>query len=132
MTAQHAAGNSVDSAHPEVRREKPPAGFDAVFAPYFDGLREGRLRVQWCTECSRYQWPARSVCLECHAKGTPFASVTPYAVALVELADENVRMFAHVPEPYELSIGSRVAVDFENVTVVGYPTWRLIDDSERG
>lgn len=132
--------------------DKPPVGFDAVFAPYFDGLREGRLHVQWCPGCSRYQWPARSVCTGClgsgldwaevqdpsatvfswtvvhHARGTPFADGTPYAVALVELERENVRMFAHVPEHHGLTIGARVAIDFQNLAVTGYPTWRLLND----
>lgn len=133
-------------------KETPPAGFDAVFAPYFDGLRGRELRVQWCPDCGRHQWPARSVCLGClrgeldwlavedptgtvfswtvvhHAKGTPFASVAPYAVALVELQREGVRMFAHVREHHELTTGARVAIDFENLTVSEYPAWRLVAD----
>lgn len=149
-------GPASTGTPPEAVRDKPAAGFDAVFAPYFEGLREGRLRVQWCAECSRHQWPARSVCTGCHgselewadveeptgtvfswtvvhhAKGTPFASTSPYAVALVELERQRVRMFAHVPEHVELTIGGRVAIDFENETVTGHPTWRVLDKSEYG
>lgn len=137
----------------EVDREQPEAGFDAVFTPYFSGLREGRLRVQWCTACGRHQWPARSVCTGCHGdgvewvdvaepvgtvfswtvvhhtKGTPFASTSPYAVALVELEKEGVRMYAHIPEHVDLAIGGRVAIDFVKETVTGYPTWRILDTS---
>lgn len=147
---------SAGTTPPETRGERPPAGFDAVFAPYFDGLRERRLRVQWCEKCSRHRWPARSVCTGCldsglewvdieepvgsvfswtvvhHSKGTPFASRSPYAVALVELERQRVRMFAHVPEHVELTIGGRVAIDFDNETVTGHPTWRVLDKSEYG
>lgn len=146
----------VEPAPAEAVRDKPAAGFDAVFEPYFEGLRQGRLRVQWCSACRRHQWPARSVCTGClgsdldwadveepagtvfswtvvhHAKGTPFASAAPYAVALVELEEQRVRMFAHVPEHVELTIGGRVAIDFENETVTGYPTWRVVDKTEYG
>lgn len=136
--------------------QQEAAGFDAVFAPYFAGLREGRLRVQWCPRCQRHQWPARSVCLGClgaglewadvedptgtvfswtvvhHAKGTPFASTAPYAVALVELEREKVRMFAHVPEHFELTIGARIGIDFDKRTADDYPTWRVLGDSDYG
>lgn len=156
MTAQQSGGAAAELTRAEAARDEPAVGFDAVFAAYVDGLRDGRLKVQWCAECRRYQWPARSVCLGCHsgalewtevdeptgtvfswtvvhhAKGTPFAPVAPYAIALVELEREGVRMFAHVSEHHELSIGSRVTIDFENVTVAGYPTWHLLDDLERG
>lgn len=157
MTASQRPGGSAAAPTPAAStQEKPAVGFDAVFAHYFDGLREGRLRVQWCSRCSRHQWPARSVCLGCHrseldwvdvdeptgtvfswtvvhhAKGTPFASVAPYAVALVELEREGVRMFAHVREHHELTTGALVAIDFENPTVTGYPTWRLVADPDRG
>lgn len=138
------------------RTDRPAAGFDAVFDPYFEGLREGRLRVQWCAQCLRHQWPARSICTGClgaelewvdvespsgtvfswtvvhHAKGTPFAPTAPYAVALVELEKEQVRMFAHVPDHFELTIGGRVAIDFENLTVTDHPTWRVLGDSDYG
>ncbi|HHX47907.1 MAG TPA: hypothetical protein GX718_11145 [Brevibacterium sp.] len=140
----------------DKRSAAPEAGFDAVFAPFHDGLREGRLRVQWCATCRRHQWPARSVCTGCHgtgiewadvdepigsvfswtvvhhAKGTPFAADAPYAVALVELEREQVRMFAHVPEPQTLSIGARATIDFHAPTASGHPSWRVLHDPASG
>lgn len=153
MTAVDRTGSATaEPALGEPVTESPPAGFDSVFAPYYAGLREGELRVQWCADCERHQWPARSVCLGClngaldwvavedptgtvfswtvvhHAKGTPFASAVPYAVALVELERERIRMFAHVREYHELATGARVAIDFGDLTVSGYPTWSPVAD----
>lgn len=88
---------------------------DSDSAPFWEGCREHRLRIQHCSACGTPRFPARRHCAECGSdasnwadvsgKGTVyswivvnhpvprevFASEVPYVVALVEL-DEGVRM----------------------------------------
>lgn len=40
---------------------------DGVSAPYWNGLREGRLLVQRCTHCGTWQFGPEWICHRCHA-----------------------------------------------------------------
>jgi uncharacterized OB-fold protein len=107
----------------------------ALSQPYWDGCREGVLRLQRCADCSRFQFYPRTVC--CHCGGSQLhwqaacgrgvlASFTtvergisasypaPYVVALVDL-EEGPRMMSQIidPVPARLRIGAPVEVAFE-------------------
>jgi uncharacterized OB-fold protein len=128
------------NARPD-RPEKPrpaPAP-DPESAPFWVGTLEGRLVVQRCTACGRYQHPPRSFCTTCRApvepaevsgRGTvysrtvirqnlarPFRDLVPYVVAIVEL-DEGPRLMTNVVgcDPDAVGIGDRVRVRFERVS----------------
>lgn len=103
--------------------------------PYFDACNEGRLLIQQCNACLRWQFYPRQVCSHCgggdliwrQATGTGcVASFTvvrraiskayeaPYVIVLVDL-DEGVRMMSQLRNVNVESvfIGQRVEVAFE-------------------
>ncbi len=109
---------------------------DADSQPFWDGAREGRLRIQRCPDCGRHVFYPRAICPVCmsdrlewvtasgsgvvysftivhRAAPAGFADDVPYAVGLVDL-DEGVRMMARLdieaPE-----IGQQVAVAFRDL-----------------
>ena len=118
---------------------KPVPLPDEISAPFFDGARDGKLMLQHCTACERWSFPVRERCPNCfaaklewrHASGRGslytftsmhqvmnpgFASVTPYNIAQVDLA-EGVRMTSNVVGIGNdaLRIGMPLQVVFEDV-----------------
>ena len=118
-----------------------PASFLAIDSdsrPYWEGLKQGELRIQRCTACSRYVFYPRSLCPYCHsdqlswevASGRgeiytytvahqgfgAFAAEVPFIVALVEL-EEGVRLMSRIIDaPREqVTVGAAVIVTFEPV-----------------
>ena len=117
---------------PEPLRPLP----DAFSAAYWDAAREGRLLIQRCTRCRRYQFYPRQHCAVCLAadpewvtasgRGTlhsftvvhrtpnaQFADLTPYVLALVDL-DEGVRITTALVDVgnREFRCGARVRIVF--------------------
>ncbi|MCE2466342.1 MAG: Zn-ribbon domain-containing OB-fold protein [Dehalococcoidia bacterium] len=107
---------------------------------FWEACRQGKLLVQKCPSCDKFQWYPRGICANCWAtevewvessgKGTiwtftltsqnrtpGFADDVPYVVALVEL-EEGVRMFCNIVEcpPRDVSIGMPVEVTFVRAT----------------
>ena len=106
---------------------------------FWDGAREGELRLQRCDDCSKVYFPARPFCPACSSKavswfkasgrGRLFSYVinhrappgfeAPYAIAVVEL-EEGPRMMTNIvdcaqtPEALELDMPLEVA--FEKAT----------------
>jgi uncharacterized protein len=95
----------------------PPRPDDV--APFFEGLREGRLTLRRCEGCGRTRGAAAPVCPhcgnghwswhECSGRGSvrswvryqrgflePFAQLVPYVVACVELDDGGARLFGRL------------------------------------
>jgi uncharacterized OB-fold protein len=115
----------------------PHETFDAL--PYWEGCRAGKLVIQRCRDCAAYQFYPRDLCITCgsaqvefvevsgraivhaysicHKPLSPrFADLTPYVVALVDLA-EGPRMMTNIvgcPES-ELHIGMAVQVAFQHL-----------------
>lgn len=108
-------------------------------APFWDGCREGELRIQRCAGCGAYRHPPRPMCRRCGSqerewvpasgRGTVYSYVVahqavhpalegrvPHAVVLVEL-EEGVLMTTNVVDcpPDEIEIGMPVAVTFERI-----------------
>lgn len=119
--------------------ERPGAPRDAYNGPFWDGLRERRLRMPRCVACGHIQYPMGPVCSACtgsafawvelsgrgqvwgfavyhHAFHPAFAGELPYNVALVEL-DEGPTVPSNLVEIRNDAIrsGMRVEAVFEEV-----------------
>lgn len=106
-------------------------GLDDEARPFFEGLREGEVRLPWCDACDSGIWPPRTRCPRCYraagehralsGRGTvhtfsvvhrgegEFAGRDPYVYAYVEL-DEGVTIPANVvgPGALQVAVGDRV------------------------
>jgi uncharacterized OB-fold protein len=112
---------------------------DAFSTAYWDAARDGRLLIQRCTKCRRYQFYPRRHCTACltadpewvaasgrgtlysytvvHRTPNPqFAALTPYVLALVDLA-EGVRITASLVdiEDRPVRCGDPVRIVFRSV-----------------
>jgi uncharacterized OB-fold protein len=107
--------------------------------PFWDGVRQGKLLVQYCTEAKKFQYYPRPVSIytgrrtlewrEVSGKGSIYAFTVvripgpglegrlPLCVVTVEL-DEGVRMIANVLDcaPEDLAIGKRVKLAWDRLT----------------
>lgn len=130
--------------------ERPLPLPDQVSAFFWDGAREGRLLIQRCSACTRYQYPPDVVCTFCQsprvepaavsARGTlysysvvdrafnqGFVNALPYVLALVELDEQSgLRMIANIVEAgsVPLEIGMPLEVTFEDRGEVVMPQFR--------
>ena len=113
---------------------------DGISAPYWTGLREGRLLVQRCTHCGAWQFAPECICHACHAFDPAWVEVPPqgriyswervwhpvhpalkdrcpYLAVLVELPQAgNVRMVGNLlgDALQEVRIGATVEGVFEH------------------
>lgn len=55
----------------------PAADREGLSAPYWQGLREGRLRVQRCAACGTWQFGPEWICHRCHAFDPAWVDVEP-------------------------------------------------------
>ena len=119
---------------------KPTPDPTADTAPYWDGMKQGKLLLQTCAECGKARHYPRPVCPHCYAmehrwreaKGSGtihswtishhafhpgFKPELPYILLTVDLA-EGVRMQAQARgiEAAELKVGMPVKVAFEVAT----------------
>lgn len=108
--------------------------------PFWEGCREGVLRLQRCGACGRLRYPISTVCPHCvsgeatweamsgrgsvysfavfrHAYNEAWRERVPYSVALVEL-EEGPTMLSNVAgiAPENVSVGQAVTAVFEAVT----------------
>lgn len=108
--------------------------------PYWEGLHQGKLRLQACNDCGKVRHYPRPVCPYCHSmavkwvdsKGTGqvhswtvahhafhpgFKGELPYTLVTVEL-DEGVRVQAQLrgTEASALKLGLSVKIAFEIAT----------------
>ena len=109
---------------------------NTVTQPYWDGVEQGKLMLQYCPACGVYQYYARPLCAKCHtaepdwreASGNgvlysysvvsrgpspAFQAIVPYVTAIVEL-EEGPRMFTNIvdADPESLRVGEPVSVVF--------------------
>jgi uncharacterized OB-fold protein len=118
---------------------KPLPEPTSVSRPFWDGLRERRIRLQRCDACGRLQFYPRPSCHWCGAadltwtdvdgRGTiysftvihrapyaAFADDVPYVYAVVEL-DPDVRVVTNIvteSDPEDLRIGDPVVARFDD------------------
>lgn len=122
---------------------------DPVSAPFWRGLRERAIRVQRCSACGALRYPPLAGCPEClgqtaewievrpagsvwsyavyhRALQPAFADEIPYTVVVVEL-DDGPRITARmVRGSGPITVGTRVAAVFEDVTAdVTQLKWRI-------
>lgn len=107
--------------------------------PFWDAASEGRLLIQRCNACDRWQYYPRPFCKRCWSedvewaepsgRGTiytfsivrrndlpPFGDRVPYVPAIIEL-DEGPRMMSEVvgAELDDIEVGQAVVVDFAEI-----------------
>lgn len=116
----------------------PPVNSET--APYWEGCREGELRLQRCAACAGLQFYPRLLCSHCGARDLTWVAASgngrvrsftivrravsaayeqdvPYVVALIEL-QEGPTMMSNVVgcDPEAVAIGMPVRVTFERWT----------------
>ena len=130
--------------------DKPLPTPDRDSAPYWDGVAAGELRLQRCTDCGAWRWPARAICNRCRSfaaawvkasgLGTvvswirthqlfirSFENDTPYVTVEVQLDEQDdIRLIGRLAEPLtEPKIGQRVRAEFTRDPAL--VVWRPID-----
>lgn len=127
----------------EKDAERPYPVADDLSEPFWKAANEGILKIQRCTSCRRFHFPATSVCSECAstelkyetvsgrgrvhsytetlagARHPFFASIAPYLVGLVELEEqEGLLMYTNFPEARldDMRAGAVVEVIFERLS----------------
>jgi uncharacterized OB-fold protein len=123
------------------RQGRPVPIPSSIAEPFWDALRQRRFVLQHCSHCERYIHNPKLRCPTCHsaeltwrpapqsgtvhsftvvhrAPSPAFAPFVPYVVALVDLDGVGIRMLSNVvaSEIAEVSIGTRVDLDFDDVT----------------
>jgi uncharacterized OB-fold protein len=131
-----------------------PDDFDQ---PFYDACNEGRLVLQHCAACNRYQFPPRSMCPKCGNRALAWREVSgrgrivsrvvvydsptsslipdqPFNVATIALDEEpELTMLSHLPgvPVDQVPIGAAVEVMFEATPATGQkiPEWKLVDSA---
>jgi hypothetical protein len=91
-------------------------------APFWEGTRQGELRMQRCSSCARFRFPPRPMCPWCHStesewpalsgRGTVWSFVVshpPLLPAYAELAPYNTVVVALDEDPALRLVGNLVA-----------------------
>lgn len=117
----------------------PVSEGDGLSAPFWNGLREGRLLVQRCKSCGTFQWGPEWLCHACHSFDMAWQEVAPrgeiyswtrvwhpthtalnqrgaYLVVVVELPDAGrIRMVGNLlgDAQQEVKVGAKVRGVFE-------------------
>jgi uncharacterized OB-fold protein len=129
----------------------PSAAPDGLSQPYWDGVKENKLRIQKCRGCGSWQWGPEWICHRCHSFDLAWEEIKgrgriwsyqrphhpvhsalnghgPYLVVLVELPDYgNVRMIGNLlGDPrQEVRIGTPVEAVFEHHKDYSLVQWRV-------
>ncbi len=118
---------------------KPVPGISTDTKPYWDALKEHKLMLPKCSQCSKISFPPRPFCPDClnfdvkwtelSGKGTVhtfsvvyqnksrgFAEEVPYVVGYIQL-DEGPQMMSNVTgiDPAQVKIGQKVEVYYDDV-----------------
>ena len=117
-----------------MKHGAPRQARDAV--KHWQAAREGRLAIQQCPSCSKFEWPPRRRCSACNretewrdvsgngtvasysvvhrAVNPDLESEIPYVMAMVDL-DEGVRLLTNLVDcdPETVHCGQKVSVRFE-------------------
>jgi uncharacterized OB-fold protein len=125
---------------------------DGLDKPYWDGLREGVLRVQHCASCGTWRWGPEWICHSCHSFDTRWEEIEPrgrlyswarswhpvhpalrehgpYIFALIELPRAgNIRMVGNLlGDPLQkVEIGGDVTGVFEPHEGYALLQWRRV------
>ncbi|MCD0502654.1 Zn-ribbon domain-containing OB-fold protein [Bordetella petrii] len=119
---------------------KPLPAIEAWNRPFWQAAREGKLKLQQCSDCGHIRSPINHVCPKClsgehewvqlSGRGTVLSSIVfhqvyhpafaddvPYNVSLIQL-EEGPRLFSNVVgvEPGQVKVGEPVQAVFDAVT----------------
>src|SRR5260370_39939341 len=125
---------------PEPNRPKPLPVVTEENRSFWEGCQQGKLLLQYCTQCQQYQFYPRLYCMHCNAnalswveasgngaiysytiihqnKSPEFINDVPYNVAIVQLK-EGPRLMSNIVDivPEELRVELPVSVAFDQVT----------------
>lgn len=117
---------------------------------FWEGTKQGELRLQRCSECSNVYFPPRPFCPKCasrnvevfaasgkgklhsyvinHRPAPGFENEAPYAIAVIML-DEGVKMMTNMagveqtPEALQLDMPCEVTFEDRSETIA-LPLWR--------
>lgn len=118
----------------------PSSAPDGLSEPYWEGARQGRLRIQKCRGCGAWQWGPEWICHRCHSFDLAWEEIKgrgriysyerphhpvhpaltgrgPYIAVLVELPEYgNVRMVGNLlgDATQPVTIGAAVEAVFEH------------------
>jgi uncharacterized protein len=123
---------------------------EGLSGEFWKGAREGKICIQRCKECHRFQWGPEWICHYCHSAslgyeevgqtGTIYSwervwhasqpwlrSACPYVVVIVELDDpRGIRLAGNLlGDPLDdVVIGSTVTAEFEHNAELSLIQWR--------
>jgi uncharacterized OB-fold protein len=130
-------------------RSKPLPVVTEENRPFWEGCQQGKLLLQFCEQCQRYQFYPRLYCMQCGAenprwveasgrgviysytiirqnRSPEFVNDTPYNVAIVQL-EEGPRMLSDIVDvgPSDLRVDLPVSVVFDRVSdTISLPRFR--------
>ncbi len=121
--------------------DKPLPIPDPDSQPYWDAIRQGVLKIQRCTDCGTYRWPARAMCNRCFSFASEWPTVSgrgvikswvttqraflacfeadvPFTTLTVQLNEQDdIRILGQLATPgAKLEIGMPVRAVFRRVT----------------
>lgn len=139
-----------------MAEDKFPDVDDPATAPFWDGTRQGRIVVPFCTDCGYLRWPPGPFCTECLSRNTEWKEISPtgtlwsyaiyhramspkyadeipYMVALVEL-DDGPRMYGRLlAGAANVEVGVPVRAVFHEIEPgVSVVNWEVATDVGRG
>jgi uncharacterized protein len=125
---------------PESTLPKPLPVLTEESRTFWEGCLQGKLLLQYCSECHHYQFYPRMYCMQCNSgtlswveaqghgviysytiiyqnKSPEFVHETPYNVAIVQL-EEGPRLLSNIVdiEASQLQVDLAVTVVFDQVT----------------
>lgn len=50
---------------------------DETFAPFWQGTRDHKLKIQRCCDCKTHRWPPRTTCRSCRSTNVEWVAVEP-------------------------------------------------------
>jgi uncharacterized protein len=136
---------------PDATRPKPLPVVTEENRPFWEGCRQGKLLLQYCDTCQKYQFYPRLYCMHCGTekprwveasgrgviysytiiaqnKSPEFVHDTPYNVAIVQL-EEGPRMLSNIVaiDPANLRVDLPVTVVFDPVNeVISLPRFKPV------
>ncbi len=119
--------------------------------PFFDGIKHGKLRLQYCSDCKTWHYPLVRICSACGSNAIDWRDTKgegvvyshgrlqrvshprhegrlPIVVAQVDI-DEGLRLFTNIvgTPPDQIKVGDSVTLDFEHLPDDGLlPVFRVI------
>ena len=69
--------SSASTGYLDPGLPKPVPAADGLDAPFWEGVAAGKLMLQKCNACERWQWGPEWICHRCHSDDVGFEEVPP-------------------------------------------------------